>query len=164
MPGRRTSIAWAARPPARPRHRSRFRYNPVTDTISAVAAPWPGDAADNILPGGFAVFNNKLYILGGFETSGRRHRQTRSGSLLRARGPGYKRADHACSARSYMHPPRPSTASSTTGGGAISRLGLLMDTTNSFSYNPVANTIGTIAAIPRAQVKRERLTSTDKCG
>ena len=35
-------------------------------------------------------------------------------------------------------------------GAAISRLVVLTDTTNSFVYNPVANTIGTIAAIPRA--------------
>src|SRR5439155_7012437 len=27
---------------------------------------WPGDAAGTILPGGFAVTNDKLYILGGF--------------------------------------------------------------------------------------------------
>ena len=39
-----------------------FRYNPVTDMISPVAAPWPG-AMGTILPGGFTVFNNKLYIL-----------------------------------------------------------------------------------------------------
>src|SRR4030095_15593476 len=42
-----------------------FRYNPVTDAISTVASPWPG-AMGTILPGGFSVFNNKLYILGGF--------------------------------------------------------------------------------------------------
>ena len=42
-----------------------FRYNPVTDMISPVASPWPG-AMGTILPGGFSVFNNKLYILGGF--------------------------------------------------------------------------------------------------
>ena len=44
-----------------------FRYDPVTDTISPVAAPWPA-AWDTVLPGGFTVFNNKLYILGGFDT------------------------------------------------------------------------------------------------
>ena len=42
-----------------------FRYDPVTDTITTIDAPWPG-AMGTILPGGFAVFNNKLYILGGF--------------------------------------------------------------------------------------------------
>jgi hypothetical protein len=27
---------------------------------------WPGNASGTILPGGFAVYNNKLYILGEF--------------------------------------------------------------------------------------------------
>ena len=44
-----------------------FRYNPVTDVISPVAAPWPA-VMGMVLPGGFTVFNNKLYILGGFDT------------------------------------------------------------------------------------------------
>ena len=46
-----------------------FRYNPVTDTISAIAAPWPQGAV-NVLPGGFTIFQNKLYILGGFDIPG----------------------------------------------------------------------------------------------
>jgi hypothetical protein len=44
-----------------------FRYNPVTDVIEAVAAPWPGNAGHDTLPGGFAVVQNKLYVLGGFQ-------------------------------------------------------------------------------------------------
>ena len=35
--------------------------------ISPVAAPWPAGLGI-VLPGGFTVFNNKLYILGGFDT------------------------------------------------------------------------------------------------
>src|SRR5262249_42169864 len=44
-----------------------FYYNPVTDTITTLtgADDWPG-AMGTILPGGFSVYNNKLYILGGF--------------------------------------------------------------------------------------------------
>jgi hypothetical protein len=44
-----------------------FRYDPVTDSITTIPAPWPGDADGITLPGGFTNFlNNKLYILGGF--------------------------------------------------------------------------------------------------
>src|SRR5262249_16935283 len=45
-----------------------YSYDPVTDTQTVLTAAddWPGDAAGTILPGGFAVANNKLYILGGF--------------------------------------------------------------------------------------------------
>ena len=43
-----------------------FSYNPVTDTPTTLAGDdWPG-AMGTILPGGFTVANNKLYILGGF--------------------------------------------------------------------------------------------------
>ena len=68
-----------------------FRYNPVTDVISPVAAPWPA-VMGMVLPGGFTVFNNKLYILGGFDTSRTEGKQpTRSGSLIPARLPGCRR-------------------------------------------------------------------------
>src|SRR5262249_36554077 len=45
-----------------------FCFNPATDTLTALpsADDWPGNASGTILPGGFSVFNNKLYILGGF--------------------------------------------------------------------------------------------------
>ena len=43
-----------------------FRYNPVTDVISPVAAPWPGcDGQPSARR--LQCFNNKLYILGGFD-------------------------------------------------------------------------------------------------
>ena len=43
-----------------------FRYDPVTDTATTLTGDdWPG-AMGTILPGGFTVANNKLYILGGF--------------------------------------------------------------------------------------------------
>ena len=43
-----------------------FSYNPVTDTAATLTGDdWPG-AMGTILPGGFTVANNKLYILGGF--------------------------------------------------------------------------------------------------
>src|SRR5262245_27277567 len=46
-----------------------FRYNPVSDTIETLDAQdnWPGDTSGTILPGGFAVVDNRLYIIGGFD-------------------------------------------------------------------------------------------------
>src|SRR5262249_45986244 len=45
-----------------------FYYNPIAHAITTLTAPdnWPGNTAGTILPGGFSVFHNKLYILGGF--------------------------------------------------------------------------------------------------
>src|SRR5215471_5366043 len=45
-----------------------FFYDPATDTATTLTSGdnWLGNAAGTILPGGFAVTNDKLYILGGF--------------------------------------------------------------------------------------------------
>ena len=126
-----------------------FRYNPVTDTISPVAAPWPA-AGTTVLPGGFTVLSNKLYILGGFDTA------TNGGQ-------GTNQIwEFTPSPAAWVQKPTvlpvplgyiPTTTIGTliyTGGGSDITAGLLTDTTNSFVYNPAANTIGTIATIPRA--------------
>ena len=47
------------------------------------------------------------------------------------------------------------------GGGSDFQGATVVDTTNSFSFNPAANTIGTIAAIPRATGETRALPSTD---
>jgi plastocyanin len=126
-----------------------FRYNPVTDTISPVAAPWPA-AGTTVLPGGFTVFQNKLYILGGFDT-------------VTGGGQGINQIwEFTPAPAGWVQKPTvlpvplgyiPTTTIGSliyTGGGSDITAGILTDTTNSFVYNPVANTIGTIAAIPRA--------------
>src|SRR5436189_3502423 len=45
-----------------------FSYNPVNDVITTLTSAdnWPGNAVGTILPGGFAVAGNKLYVIGGF--------------------------------------------------------------------------------------------------
>jgi plastocyanin len=123
-----------------------FRYNPVTDSISAVTAPWP-PGTSSILPGGFTVFNNKLYILGGFDIPN---------------GIGIDQIWEFTPPTSWVqksaHLPVPlgyiptATIGSLiyTGGGADITGGALTDTTNSFKYDPVADSITTITAIPRA--------------
>jgi len=125
-----------------------FRYNPVTDVISPVAAPWPGGLG-MVLPGGFTVLSNKLYILGGFDT-------------ITGGGQGTNQIWEFTPPTTWVQKPSvlpvplgyiPTTTIGSliyTGGGSDITAGALTDTTNSFVYNPVANTIGTIAAIPRA--------------
>ena len=125
-----------------------FRYDPVTDTISPVAAPWPA-AGTTVIPGGFTVFQNKLYILGGFDT-------------VTGGGQGINQIwEFTPSPAAWVQKPTvlpvplgyiPTTTIGSliyTGGGSDITAGSLTDTTNSFVYDPVANTIGTIAAIPR---------------
>ena len=128
-----------------------FRYNPVTDTIESIAAPWPGDSDGITLPGGFAVFNNKLYILGGFRINTAMTDQIweftpttnvwvlKNAVLPVARGyiPAREIYD-LITDRIY------------TGGGSDWNGTTLVDTSDSFSYDPVADSITTIANIPRA--------------
>ena len=93
-----------------------FRYNPVTDMISPVAAPWPG-AMGTVLPGGFSVFNNKLYILGGFNNPVGMV-DNRSGSLLPTPPAGCRSPLHLPVPRGYI----PTTTIGNfiyTGGGSM---------------------------------------------
>src|SRR5882672_470633 len=126
-----------------------FRYDPVTDVISAVAAPWPGGLG-MVLPGGFTVFNNKLYILGGFDT-------------ITGGGQGTNQIWEFTPPTTWVQKPSvlpvplgyiPTTTIGSliyTGGGSDITAGLLTDTTNSFVYDPgLADSISTIAPIPRA--------------
>jgi len=123
-----------------------FRYDPIADVITIVAAPWPPGI--NTLPGGFTVFNNKFYILGGFDIPD---------------GVGtdqiweFTPTTNAWVQKSTVLPvplgyiPTATIGSLIyTGGGADITGGTLTDTTNSFVYDPVADNITTIATIPRA--------------
>ena len=130
-----------------------FSYNPVTDAITPLAAGdnWPGAGGTTNLPGGFTVFQNKLYILGGFTIT--------PAAALNAiyefdptLGVGAK-----WTLKTAVLPVAVAYAPTTTigtliftGGGATVVGGVLTDSTNSFVYNPVADSITTIASIPRA--------------
>ncbi|PYJ20559.1 MAG: hypothetical protein DME92_09290, partial [Verrucomicrobia bacterium] len=114
-----------------------FRYDPVADSITSVPSNWPpGDAGT--LPGGFTVFNNKLYILGGFDVP-----------------------DNISTDQIWEFTPNPagwvqkgavlpvplSYIPTTTIGSLIYTAGgldiaTLTDETNSFVYDPVADSVG----------------------
>jgi hypothetical protein len=130
-----------------------FRYNPVTDVIETIPAPWPGDSDGITLPGGFTVFNNKLYILGGFRintamvntiwefTPTTNMWVLKNAVLPVARGYIPTLAVYDFKVGSYLI---------YTGGGSDWNGTTLVDTTDSFKYDPVADSITTIANIPRA--------------
>ena len=122
-----------------------FRYNPVTDVISVVPAIWtPGD--QNILPGGFSVFNNKLYTLGGFDVN-----VSGYDGIWEFTPPmtWVQKSAHLPVPRAYI-PTATIGNFIYTGGGADATGGTLTDTTDSFKYDPTADSITTIASIPRA--------------
>jgi plastocyanin len=126
-----------------------FAYNPVTDTATTLTGDnWPG-AGGTTLPGGFAVANNKLYILGGFTINVASTNQIWEFDPTLA--VGAKWTQRVNTPEGIMYAPTCTINGIIYVGGASDyQGGLVVDTTNSFSFNPAANSIGTIAAIPRA--------------
>ncbi|PYJ26302.1 MAG: hypothetical protein DME89_13170 [Verrucomicrobia bacterium] len=127
-----------------------FFYNPVTDAVTVLSAGdnWPGDATGTILPGGFTIYNNKLYILGGFNINVASTNQIWQFDPTLAVGSKWLQRVNA--PEGIMYAPTCTIGNTIYVSGASDYSGGVIDTTNSFSFNPMANTIGTIAAIPRA--------------
>ena len=128
-----------------------FSYNPVTDTITTLAAAdnWPGNAIGTILPGGFAVAGNKLYIVGGFNISASTTAQTWQFDPNAAVGSRWLQRQDYPVARGYI-PVASIGGLIYTGGGSDFVAGVLVDSANSYKFDPVANTWTAIANIPRA--------------
>jgi plastocyanin/N-acetylneuraminic acid mutarotase len=127
-----------------------FTYDPVTDTPALLGSDdWPGDAAGTILPGGFTVANNKLYILGGFNINVASTNEI--WEFNPNAGAGSRWTQKVNTPEGIMYAPSCNIGGIIyVGGGSDFQGGTVVDTTNSFSFDPAANTIGTIAAIPRA--------------
>jgi plastocyanin len=129
-----------------------FTYDPATDTPALLGSDdWPGDAAGTILPGGFTVANNKLYILGGFNINVASTNEIWEFDPNAAVGSRWTQKVNT--PEGIMYAPTCTIDGTIYVGGASDwdPVGVtVIDTTNSFSFDPVANTIGTIAAIPRA--------------
>src|SRR5213592_3961880 len=140
-----------------------FRYNPVTDTIQVLDSGdnWPGNNTGTILPGGFAVHNNKLYILGGFNINVASTNQIWQFDPTAAVGSKWTLMVNT--QEGIMYAPTAAIGGIIYVGGASDfQGGLVIDTTNSFSFNPATNTIGSIAPIPRATGETRGLTFCNK--
>ena len=127
-----------------------FRYNPVTDTISAVAAPWPADAAEQLCPVVSRCSTTSSTSWAGStdsRTAGKR--QTRSGSLPREPTAWVQKNTVLPVPLGYIPTTTIGNLIYTGGGQRYHRRQLCADTTNSFVYDPVADTITTIASIPQ---------------
>ena len=127
-----------------------FFYNPATDTHTVLNTTdnWPGNPG-SVLPGGFSVANNKLYILGGFNINVASTNGIWEFDPNAAEGSRWTEKVNApvgimfaptCTINGIIY----------VAGASDFQGGSVVDTTNSFSFDPVANTIGSIAEIPRA--------------
>jgi Kelch motif protein len=126
-----------------------FSYNPVTDTPTTLTGDdWPG-AQGTILPGGFAVANNKFYILGGFNINVGSTNQIWEFDPTAAVGAKWTQKTNTPAGIMYA-PTCTINGIIYVGGASDFQGGTVVDTNTSFSFDPVANSIGSIAAIPRA--------------
>ena len=125
-----------------------FRYDPIADVITTVAGgDWP-PGANTILPGGFAVFGNHLFTLGGFDIlNGVGINQIWEFTPSPA---GWEQKGATLPVPLGYIPTTTIGGFIYTGGGSDITGGVLTDTTNSFKYDPAADSISTIAPIPRA--------------
>jgi Kelch motif len=133
-----------------------FRYNPVTDIIDTVVSPWPGDNDGITLPGGFSVFNNKFYVLGGFRINTAMTNQiwefTPTSNVWVLKNAVLPVA------RGYIPTATYSNFSLIyTAGGSDWNGTTLVDTSDSFQYDPVADSITTVANIPRGTAETRAL-------
>ena len=132
-----------------------FSYNPVTDVITTltVADDWPGSQSGTFLPGGFAVAGNKLYIIGTFNATVGASvvtKQVWQFDPNLAVGSRWLQRSDLPVARGYVPAATIGGLIYTAGGSNLDAGGNLIDTVESFVYNPVADTWTAITNIPRA--------------
>jgi hypothetical protein len=147
-----------------------FYYDPVADTITALtgADNWPGDSSGTILPGGSSALftdglalNSTLFILGGFDINVASTNQIWE---FNPRGAvGSKWTQRVNTPMGVMYAPTCNIDGTIYVGGASDyQGGAVVDTTNSFSFTPAGNIIGSIAAIPRATGETRALSFNGK--
>lgn len=128
------------------------QYDPVGDVMTTLASdPWPGNTAPgDKLPGGAAVLGNKLYVFGGFQINV---------SMLNtiwefdpAALPGSRWTQKTATLPTPLGyiPAAASGSLIYLLGGSTFAAAVLSDTNSSLSYDPVADVITPLAAIPRA--------------
>src|SRR6266545_434124 len=124
-----------------------FRYDPIADAITTVAGgDWPPGAST--LPGGWSVFNNKLYILGGFDNPPTGNSTNQIWEFTPTTNVWVQKSSLLPVALGYI-PTATIGNLIYTGGGAIITAGALTDDADSFVYDPTADSIAPIASIPR---------------
>jgi N-acetylneuraminic acid mutarotase len=142
------------------------QYDPVADVMTTLADdPWPGAADGATLPGGAAVYDNKLYVFGGFTVN-----VDMTDAIYQfdpSAAPG-SRWTQMTAILPLAHGYIPT---STSGdliyllGGSIydtsSGTPLVLDTASSYVFDPAGDAITTVTPIPRITGETRAITQTD---
>jgi hypothetical protein len=126
-------------------------YDPIADVTPTVLTsdPWP---VLNTLPGGAAVVNNRLYVFGGYEGNVGTKFQIWEFDPLRAAGTRWQLKSATLPAAKGFIPTFALGSAIYLAGGATydAASGTLQDSATAYRYDPVADTLTAIAALPRA--------------
>jgi hypothetical protein len=135
-----------------------FRYDPVADKVETLGIDAWNEKVPNTVPSGFAVVQNKLYLLGGFticnEATNRIFEFTPENS---AGSQWTQKSATLPVALAYV----PATAIGElifTAGGSTFAPCNLTETDNSYVYDPVKDVVSSIASIPRATGETQAVT------
>ncbi len=139
-----------------------FRYDPVADKIETAGIDAWNESVPNTLPSGFAVVQNKLYLLGGFtvaiEVTNRIFEFTPENS---AGSQWIQKSAILPVALAYIPAAAIGDLIFTAGGSTFAPCNLT-ETNNSFVYDPVKDSISLIANIPRAAGETQAVTISDE--
>jgi hypothetical protein len=126
-------------------------YDPITDTLTPLAADnWPQNADGITLPGGAAVANGRLYVFGGFQIG------VGMISTIWEFNPAAAAGTRWTLKTATLPAPRGYIPAAEVGGliylvgGSDFVAGALVDTNATLRYDPVADSITTLAPTPRA--------------
>lgn len=139
-----------------------FRYNPMTDTIETAGIdPWNEKAPDT-LPGGFAVVDNKLYILGGLTIANGATDRIFEFAPENSVGSQWVQKSATLPVALAFIPAATIGNLIYTGGGATAAACNFTDSQNSWVYDPAKDSIAAIAKIPRATSDTQAITVADE--
>ncbi|MEW5986211.1 MAG: hypothetical protein AB1791_06225 [Chloroflexota bacterium] len=137
-------------------------YDPVGNTITVLTSdPWPGNAQGITLPGGAAVYNNKLYVLGGFEIGVGMIAAIWEFDPLAPPGSRWIQKEARLSIPLGYIPTTTIGDFIYTAGGSEYVGGLLQDTVHVFRYDPRNDVVAPMAPLPQYTAETRAVTMSD---
>lgn len=137
-------------------------YDPILDAgLTLTTDPWPGNVGGTVLPGGAAVYANKLYVFGGYNINVGMVNSIWCFDPMAAAGSRWtEMAATLPTALGYI-PTATSGSSIYLLGGSEFVAGNPSDTTHAYRYDPGPGSIVAIAPVPRAVGETRAVTQRD---
>ena len=140
------------------------QYDPIADTFIPLSSdPWIGNMDGMTLPGGAAVYNNKLYVFGGFDIGFGMLNSIYRFDPSAAEGTRWTQMVSVLPMPIGYIPTATSNGLIYLLGGSTFDVvtGTLQDSTESSVFSPDTDTIQPISPIPRATAETRAVTQTD---